>query len=94
MLMNGKEVNHLVINGEAFDKSYENKKVEIINKIFMDSKIGLNGTYQEATFGGILPKGTKGYVTALKYHDLYYICQANGDPVGTWARSSDIKILD
>lgn len=96
MLMNGKEVNHLVINGETFDKRYWGKDVEILNKIYGESTVNINGAYHKALSvdSWLIYPGTKGYAVALKFYDCYYIAQKNGDGGAAWVQSSDIKILD
>ena len=96
MLMNGKEVNHLVINGETFDKRYLGKEVEILNDIRGDSMINIHGDYFQPSGSDtwILPKGSKGFMTAIKFFDCYYLLKKSGEFAGVWAKPSDIKILD
>ena len=95
MLMNGKEVKHLVVNGEAFDKSYMGIRVEILNDIREDNWVTIDGYYHvtSGTDTTILTQGSRGYVILFKLHDCYYIIGKDGGG-GAWARSSDIKILD
>lgn len=95
MLMNGKEVNHLVVNGESFDKSYMGIRVEILNDIRADSWITIDGSYHvtSGTSTWIITQGAKNYVIMFKFYNNYYIINAYGSR-GAWARSSDIKILD
>lgn len=94
VLMNGKNVEHLVINGEAFDKRYVGSNIEILNTIFAESTIDLNGGYHEVASGRVILKGTKGFVTLFKYFNLYYIIDRNGYTGGSWCKAEDIKILD
>lgn len=95
MLMNGKEVKHLVVNGEAFDKSYMGIRVEILNDIRTDNWVTFDGHYNvtSGTDTWVLTPGSEGFVILFKHYDCYYIINKGGGR-GAWARSSDIKILD
>lgn len=48
MLVNGKEVGHLILNGETFDKSYTEKKLELYEgtKLYTISRTYMNGVDQ------------------------------------------------
>ena len=93
--MNGKEVKHLVVNGEAFDKSYMGIRVKILNDIHADNWVTIDGHYHvtSGTDTSILTQGSSGFVILFKHYDCYYIINKGGGG-GAWARSSDIKILD
>lgn len=96
ILMNGEKVEHLVINGEAFDKRYTGKRVEIVNQIYSGATVNINGKYIKNPYDTwIVPPGNKEYVVAVKFYDCYYL--VNGDGIegrSLWAQDSDIKILD
>lgn len=97
MLMNGKEVNHLVISGETFDKSYYGKKVQLLNDVYLDSGITYDNKYYYGGYGGIFTKGREGFIILLKHLNFYYICCTLGaDKIirGAWCKEEDIKILD
>lgn len=95
VLMNGKNVEHLIINGDSFDKSYKGKSVEINNDIYSQSWVDYDGNYHLVTQvdGIVVPKGTKGYVVAFKFYNCFFIMRPK-EGGGVWAQGSDIKILD
>lgn len=97
MLMNGKEVNHLIIAGEAFDRSCSGKKVQVINTIYLDSGITWDGKYYYTNTGGMYLPGREGIILLIKYLNYYYVAGTIGPDKfakGAWCRAEDIKILD
>lgn len=99
MLMNGKEVNHLIINGEIFDKSYYMRKMRFVKEVITDQGYAtVNGVYIDKSFGGgVIRIGTEGTVI-LKYKNGYYVC-VNSDIVGRygrgfWATDDSIELMN
>lgn len=74
MLMNGKEVNHLVIGGETFDKSYFMRKVRLVKDVnTRKGAINMDGVFWGDYTGGVtIPSGAEGIVF-FKYKNGYCI---------------------
>lgn len=98
MLMNGKEVNHLVINGDRFDKSYVGLKIKI-NK-------GSLPLYGELTFDGDIANylstadsRVTDFTILAKYKDKVYISRSFEDPNNAygaafgWTDISNVTVL-
>ena len=98
LLMNGKEVNHFIINGEQFDKSNCGKKVKIVKKLEVSQNgVRIDGSYYYSNVGGagIISAGTLGYVIGLTYGQCYYIFNtASKYSVGIWVSKDYVEILD
>lgn len=87
MLMNGKEVKHLVIGGEAFDKSYVGKRAKLVavngvGTIYLGYRINTDGTIDWAMEGGEYVTAKPGDLCMIlsKYNNFFYI--ANIDQNG------------
>lgn len=101
MLMNGKEVNHLVIGGETFDKSnLIGRKVKAKNKnIYHAMPVSFD------TKTGYIEPGTK-YVCGLgdcimweivaqaRVSDLIYLIDPINNILGGWAHLTDVEFID
>lgn len=98
MLMNGKEVNHLIVHGEQFDKSNCGKKVKVVRDISVSqNNVSMNGNYIYYNHGGalIISAGTLGYVIGLTYGQCYYIFDATIDnSAGVWVPKDSVEILE
>lgn len=88
MLMNGKEVNHLVINGETFDKSCVGKRAKIVatkgdnsNNIYMGIRVNADGSISSDTSDGYYHTAKIGdeCVTIASYKNVFYITNITGD---------------
>lgn len=92
MLMNGKEVNHLVVGGETFDKSYYMRKIRFLKDFASnDGWISSTGIVMSSGSGGrSVDKGNTGY-TILKYKNGY--C-AYVDKIGFWVTEDCIEFID
>lgn len=95
MLMNGKEVNHLVIGGETFDKSYYMRKIRFLKDFASnDGWISPTGIAMGSGNGGMgVEKGNIGY-TILKYKNGYCACVDNGFKIGFWVTEDCIGFID
>lgn len=98
LLMNGKEVNHLLLNGEQFDLSNYGKKVKVVKRIEVCiNGVNFDGSYFYNNTGGasIISAGTLGYIIGLTYGQCYYIFNtASKNPVGVWVPKDSVEILE
>lgn len=96
MLMNGKKVNHLVINGETFDKSFDGG---IKVKVIRDATIGeidelgriINPASAPDGFWYV-PRGTIIPVIA-RYKNAVCMASGYGSYAG-WMPINDVEFLD
>lgn len=95
MLMNGKEVNHLVIGGEMFDKNYCMRRIRFLkNFASYDGRISPEGVVMGSGNGGMgVEKGNIGY-TILKYKNGYCACVDNGFKIGFWVTEDCIEFIN
>lgn len=95
MLMNGKEVNHLVVNGEKFDKSYYMRKIRFLKDFASnDGWISPTGIAMGSGNGGMgVEKGNTGY-TILKYKNGYCAYVDIGFKIGFWVTEDCIEFID
>ena len=81
MLMNGKEVNHLIIGGEQFDKSYVGKKIKAISPeghwmVYYTNIINVDGSYPHSnTF---IDVGDT-FVILAKYKNMIFVANPMDD---------------
>lgn len=96
MLMNGKEANHLVINGEVFDKSYVGRQVKLIKTMVdTDSHLSASGGRSNGTGGTAFESGQICTVMA-NYHSFFY-CYANKFGLnfpGFWVKRDEFEFID
>lgn len=94
MLMNGKEVEHLVINGEAFDKNYYLRKIRFIKSFASyDGRVNEKGVVMYHDQGGLaIEPGKEGFVY-LKYKNGYCVSLSKGER-GFWVIGEWIEFID
>lgn len=93
MLMNGKEVNHLVVNGETFDKSYYLRKIRFLKSFATgQGTIGEGGIYMGSGGGGPVEVGDEGYVL-FKYKNGYCV-ELQREQYGFWVIGKWIEFID
>lgn len=94
MLMNGKEVNHLVINGETFDKSYYMRKIRFIKSFASDDgRVYEKGVVMYHDQGGMaIEPGKEGFVY-LKYKNGYCV-ELGANSFGFWVTDNEIEFID
>ena len=87
MLMNGKEVKHLVISGETYDKSYVGKKAKLVaingvGTIYTGYRVNLDGSIDWTIQNGQYVTAYPGDLCFIlgKYKNAFYI--ANVDKAG------------
>lgn len=87
MLMNGKEVKHLVISGETYDKSYVGKKAKLVaingvGTIYTGYRVNLDGSIDWTIQNGQYVTAYPGDLCFIlnKYKNAFYI--ANVDKEG------------
>lgn len=89
MLMNGKEVNHLIIGGEQFDKSYVGRKVRLVKDCLMrgyiSNNFGLESLDRQGNAGTMLA-GSENTIIAT-YKDWVSI-------YGGWVKKTDVELID
>lgn len=98
MLMNGKEVNHLVIAGETFDKSnligrkVKAKGASYVMPLSFDPKTGKidSGTKRVCSLGD---SDNWEIVAQARVLDYVYLVAPN-NIYGGWANLSDLKFID
>ena len=110
MLMNGKEVNHLVINGDRFDKSYVGKRVKITptsgaSFLHFYPAVNGDGTLRDFTdLNYIVDRGDEVIILA-KYMDCIFIANSKNPPATNangnrpdigfgWIDVKDVTFLD
>ena len=98
LLMNGKEVNHFIINGEQFDLSNCGKKVKIVKRLEVSQNgVRFDGSYFYSNTGGatIISAGTLGYVIGITYGQCYYIFNTESKySSGIWVPKDSVEILE
>lgn len=107
MLMNGKEVNHLVIGGETFDKSYIGRKVKIAPSsgaafIHFFPAVNGNGTLRDLDNTNFAVNRGDEFIILAKYMDCIFIASSpatnvngNSTSIGFgWIYVKDITFLD
>lgn len=99
LLMNGKEVNHLIINGEAFDKSYSaGVKAKVISGFTYVGTINKNGDIiSEDTAGGKHFKSRGSILTVVGiYKNAAAYLADDGEKYarGSWVSLDDIEFID
>ena len=99
MLMNGKEVNHLIIDGETFDKSnLIGRKVKAATDsdysmpLSFDPKTG-KGKWSTKSVCSIGTSETWEIVAQARVSDYVYLVEPNYI-YGGWAHLSDLKFID
>ena len=110
MLMNGEEVNHLVVGGETFDKSFINKKVKTKDVLGSDTVSIYDGINSD---GGVFQYGSGNYsvytgdvfIVLAKFLSYVYIANSGNPPKTNktrqdkymgfgWTSLNNIEILD
>lgn len=94
MLMNGEEVNHLVIGGETFDKNYCMRRIRFLKSFASyDGFVSSKGITMSSGRGGMgVEKGNTGY-TILKYKNGYCVYH-DASPWGFWVTEDCIEFID
>lgn len=98
LLMNGKEVNHLIINGEAFDKSYSaGVKARVTSTSYVGT-INKNGDIiSEDSTGGRHIKSRGSILTVICIYKNVAAYLADDDEKytrGSWISLNDIEFID
>ena len=98
LMMNGKEVNHLVIAGETFDKSYSaGVKAKVISPSYVGT-INKNGDIISRTFdGGMHSKSPGDILTVIGiYKNAAAYLADDGEQYtrGSWISLNNIKFID
>lgn len=110
MLMNGEKVNHLVVNGETFDKSFVNKKVKTKDVSGSDTIRIYDGINSD---GGVFQYGSGNYsvytgdmfIVLAKFMNYFYIANSGNPPKTNktrqdkymgfgWTSVNNIEMLD
>ena len=81
LLMNGKEVNHLIASGEQFDKSYVGKKIKAISPegtsmVYYTDRINVDGNYHPNNT--VINVGDT-LVILAKYKNMIYVANPMDD---------------
>lgn len=98
MLMNGKEVNHLVVGGETFDKSnligrkVKGKGTDYAMPVSFDPKTG-KGVWSTKSVCGLMTSSTWEIVAQARISNLVYLVEPNYI-YGGWANLSDLEFID
>lgn len=98
MLMNGKEVNHLVVGGETFDKSnligrkVKGKGTDYAMPLSFDPKTG-KGVWSTKSVCGLLTSSTWEIVAQARVLNYVYLVEPNYI-YGGWAHLSDLEFID
>lgn len=99
LLMNGKKVNHLVIAGETFDKSYAaGVKAKVIGSEAWIGSVRKNGTIANGLIGGggyIKQRGDIVTVICI-YKNAAAILTDDRETInfGSWISLNDIEFID
>lgn len=98
LLMNGKEVNHLIVNGEAFDKSYSaGVKARVISYTYVGS-IKKNGDIICKSSDGGMPFKSPGDILTIiciyKNVAAYLADDNERYTKGSWISLKDIEFID
>lgn len=94
MLMNGKEVNHLVVGGETFDKSFDGgRKVRTVRNATI-GEIDESGRIhdQNGTNGWYIEKNMVVSVIA-RYKNAFCVAYGYGN-YAAWVSIDDIEFID
>lgn len=110
MLMNGEKVNHLVVGGETFDKSFVNKKVKTKNVSGSDTVRIYDGINAD---GGVFQYGSGNYsvytndefIVLVKFMSHVYIANSANPPKNNktrqdrymglgWVSLNDVEFLN
>lgn len=96
MLMNGKEVNHLVIGGETFDKSYSaGVKAKVIHNNAPIGVVKKDGSIYDVEHNGaqyVMPKGR--IVTVIsRYKDAVSVLYEDHSS-RSWMSIYDLEFMD
>lgn len=99
LLMNGKEVNHLIINGEAFDKSYSaGVKAKVISDFTYVGAINKNGDIIcKGPDGGRYTKSPGDILTIIciyKNAAAYLADDGETYTRGSWVSLDNIEFID
>lgn len=99
LMMNGKEVNHLIISGEQFDKSYTaGVKAKVISSMAWIGSVRKNGTIANGTVGGGgYAKSLGDIVTVIGiYKNAAAILTDDRENInfGSWISLNDIEFID
>lgn len=97
MLMNGQKVNHLVVNGETFDKSYSaGVKAKVIKPYAAIGSIKAGGTIASVfADGGQQIKNLGDIVTVIgRYKNAAAILTYSDYISGCWISMDDIEFID
>ena len=98
MMMNGKEVNHLIVGGETFDKSnligrkVKAKDTGYVMPLSFDPKTG-EGNWGTKSVCGLKESDTWEIVAQARVLDLVYLVEPN-HIYGGWAHLSDLTFID
>lgn len=88
MLMNGKEVNHLIIGGETFDKSYVGRKVRLL-------KDCVTRGYISSSYGDhLVAEGNAGVMLAGSENTIIATYKDWVSIYGGWVKKSDVKLIN
>ena len=97
LMMNRKEVNHLIIGGQQFDKSYVNRKVEIVDSsnwfVYLGESVNSDGKIKLTSSAEVpyLKTGTECVIFA-KYKDAIFVGWENGDGLG-WIATKNAEFI-
>lgn len=96
MLLNGKEINHLILGGETFDKSFTAGKKARVNGLAYIGDIKKDGTINSnASDGGNYIKQEGDIVTVIaRYKDAVAILSSSSFVRGSWISINDIEFID
>lgn len=99
LMMNGKEVNHLIISGEQFDKSYTaGVKAKVISSMAWIGSVKTNGTIASGTVGGGgYAKQLGDIVTVIGiYKNAAAILADDRETInfGSWISLNDIEFIN
>lgn len=98
LLMNGKEVNHLIVNGEAFDKSYSaGVKARVTSTSYVGT-INKNGDIISRHFDGGMPFKNRGDILTVVgiYKNAAAYLADDGEKYirGSWISLDNIEFID
>ena len=99
MLMNGKEVNHLVVGGETFDKSnligrkVKGKGTDYVMPVSFDPKTGYSGPGAKSVCS--LDNCIMWEIVAqARVSDLIYLIDPINKVLGGWTHLSSVEFID
>ena len=88
MLMNGKEVNHLIISGEKYDKSYVGCKVRLVKDCVMRGYI--DNSYRDH----LVAEGNAGVMLAGSENTIIAVYKDWVSIYGGWVKKTDVELID